>query len=68
MMLLPMVSPYDDDPVKKDSNDSDYDQPLKYFMIDSHRKGDQARKVRGRVDRKGRPYSKVIHLHEKRTG
>jgi hypothetical protein len=68
MMLLPIVSPYDDDPVKKDSNDSDYDQSLKYFMTDSHRKEDQARKVRGRGDRQGRPYPKVIRLHEKRIG
>ena len=68
MILLPMVSPYDDDPIKKDSNDGDYDQSLKYFMTDSRRKGDQARKVRGRGDRKGLPYPKVIHLHKKRIG
>jgi hypothetical protein len=68
MMLMPMVSPYDDDAVKKDSNDIEYDQSLKYLMTGSHRKGVQARKVRGGGDRKGRPYPKVIHLREKRIG
>ena len=67
MMLLPMVSPYDDDPVKKDIIDTGYDHSLRYPMTGSYREGDQVRKVRCQSN-KNRPYSKVIHLHEKRIG
>jgi hypothetical protein len=62
-----MASPYDDDPDKKDINDSGYDQSLKYFVTGTHR-GDRARKVRGQSNRQGRPHPIVIHLHEKRIG
>lgn len=68
MILLPMVSPYDDDPDKKDTNAGDYDQSLKYFITGSNRVGDRTRKVRGQSERQGRPYPRVIHLHEKRIG
>ena len=67
MMLLPMVSPYDDDPVKKDVIDTGHDQLLRYSMTGSYREGDQTRKVRWRSN-KERPYSMVIYLHEKRIG
>ena len=47
MMLLPMVSPYDDDcPVKRDASDSGHDQSFGYSMTGTSMESDQTRKVR----------------------